>query len=116
MEEAIAGLFVNGTIDRHLKKVRRIYKERRDTVVDFLRSELSRYVTFREPEGGMSIWTTFVRTAPEPVSKIAAQKGLLLCDGKKHNVDGENYNSILLGFASLNTSELHAALEILKHA
>jgi len=116
MEHAVAELYRNGILSRHLKKVRRIYRERRDYMAAFLRSELPKEITFRNPEGGMSIWTTFNRASTEAVSAIAAEKGLFLCDGRKHRLGGQDFNGVSLGFASMNTPELQDSLNILQYA
>jgi hypothetical protein len=56
LECAIAELFEDGLIQRHVRKMRRIYRARLDTLAAALRTELGRFLTFREPSGGTAIW------------------------------------------------------------
>jgi GntR family transcriptional regulator/MocR family aminotransferase len=114
IEEAIAALYANGTISRHIKKVRKIYGERRDFFCDLLEKELGDHITFKKPQGGMSVWTTFNELNLKDVSAHAIKKGLLISDGSLFNLKGKNYNSTRMGFASLNLKELEEATGILK--
>lgn len=54
---------------------------------------------------------------PVKVAKRAAELGLVISDGTDYYYD-KNYknNAIRLGFASLNTTELQEAVDILKRA
>ncbi len=113
METAIAGLYRNGTITRHIKKAVKLYRARRDNLCDLLRTRLSDRVSFEVPDGGMAVWTKF-RTAPlESVAAEALQKGLRINDGRLYNAEGKNYNCTRLGFASLNFAEQEKAVSIL---
>src|SRR5581483_5779627 len=56
MECAIAELFEDGELLRHLRRVRRIYAARRDALVGFLHRHLRTAVEFGVPEGGMALW------------------------------------------------------------
>jgi GntR family transcriptional regulator/MocR family aminotransferase len=113
LEEAIALLYKNGTIRRHLKKIRRVYKERRDLACNFLERELEDIVSFRVPDGGMSLWLKFNGVDTQSIANAAAQNGLFICNGRKHNTSEKNFNSICMGFASMNINELEQALTIL---
>lgn len=73
-------------------------------------------ISFKVPDGGMSIWLQFKGIDTMTVAKAAAQSGLFICDGKKHNTSKKDFNSICLGFASMNSSELEQALSILNRS
>jgi GntR family transcriptional regulator/MocR family aminotransferase len=113
MESAIAQLYRNGTITRHIKKAVNIYRERRDTFCKLLTSEIGDKVSFKIPVGGMSVWAKFNDTDLTSVSERAAKKGLTISNGKIYNTSNVNYNSCRLGFASLNLKEQQKAIEIL---
>lgn len=72
--------------------------------------------SFTTPAGGMSIWVQFKDVDVKDVSRVAAQFGLSMCDGTKHNTGKKNFNSICLGFASLSDDELHQALALLNRS
>ena len=60
MEVAIAELYRNGTMVRHIRKVVSIYRERRDNFCGLLKSLAGNHVSFRVPDGGLSVWTRFI--------------------------------------------------------
>ncbi|MFZ6014388.1 MAG: PLP-dependent aminotransferase family protein, partial [Bacteroidota bacterium] len=114
MEIALAELYKNGTIGRHIKKVVKLYRERRDHFCALLADNLGDKVTFRVPDGGMSVWTKFNTRELKKISGQAALKGLVMSDGLLYNTHTTNYNSARLGFASLNLKEQKTVIEILK--
>jgi GntR family transcriptional regulator / MocR family aminotransferase len=114
IENAIAELYKDGTIARHIKKSVRLYKERRDHFCDLLRHELGDHISFKIPEGGMSVWTHFLKNNLPAVVEKARKKGLIMSDGTDYDTGKIKYNSTGLGFASLNTGEQEKAIAVLK--
>jgi GntR family transcriptional regulator/MocR family aminotransferase len=114
IEYAVAELYKDGTIARHVKRSVKLYKERRDHFCDLLKHELEKYISFRIPDGGMSVWTTFLKNSLPVVSEKALKKGLIMRDGTDYDTKKIKYNSVGLGFASLNFKEQEKAVEILK--
>jgi GntR family transcriptional regulator/MocR family aminotransferase len=112
VEIALAELYRNGTIARHIRKVVKIYHERRDHFCALMKDQLGEAVSFKIPDGGMSVWTTFMNTDVKQVSAKAAKKGLIMSDGRIYNLHN-NYNSTRLGFASMNFKEQEKVMEIL---
>ncbi len=55
-ESAVAELIEDGELQRHARRMRRIYQARRDVFVAALRRRLGEALTFRVPPGGMSLW------------------------------------------------------------
>jgi GntR family transcriptional regulator/MocR family aminotransferase len=99
IENAIAELYKDGTIDRHIKKSVKLYKERRDHFCGLLASELGGLISFQVPEGGMSVWTRFIDHSLPVVTRAAYQRGLVLEDGTDYDTNRMKYNSTVLGFA-----------------
>jgi GntR family transcriptional regulator/MocR family aminotransferase len=114
IENAIAALYKEGTIARHIKRCVKLYRERRDYFCELLRQELGRQVSFSVPEGGMSVWTNFGKNPLPTVVEKAGKKGLILSDGTDYDTGRIKYNSVGLGFASLNFREQEKAVKILK--
>jgi GntR family transcriptional regulator/MocR family aminotransferase len=114
LENAIAGLYKDGTMVRHIKKSVKLYKERRDHFCELLREELGHHVSFNIPDGGMSVWTKFLHADLGELSKKVYQKGLIIKDGKSYDTRTVQYNSVRLGFASLDLKEQEKAIGILK--
>ena len=57
-ESAVAELIEDGELQRHARRMRRIYQARRDAFVAALRRRLGEALTFRVPPGGMSLWAS----------------------------------------------------------
>jgi GntR family transcriptional regulator/MocR family aminotransferase len=113
MEAAIAELYKNGTIGRHIKKVVKMYHERRDHFCELLTNKLGDHVSFKIPDGGMSVWVKFIGTDLKLIAERAATNGLTMSNGCVYNSDNINYNATRLGFASLNFKEQDKAIDIL---
>ena len=115
MEEAMAILFKNGDMQKHLKKAVKIYQERRDSFCSMLESELGNITRFTTPAGGMSVWVQFDKKyTVSVVAKKLAGKGLFMGDGSFYNSGKVNYNAVRMGFASLNKKELEEVGSILR--
>ncbi|MBL0740343.1 PLP-dependent aminotransferase family protein [Chryseolinea lacunae] len=113
MEVAIAELYRNGVMGRHIKKVVKIYHERRDHFCQLMKDSLGEKVTFKIPDGGMSIWTTFNSGKLTQIAEKAAKKGLVFADGTLYNTHKTDYNASRMGFASLQLKEQEKAIAIL---
>ncbi|HMR83581.1 MAG TPA: PLP-dependent aminotransferase family protein [Niabella sp.] len=115
LDNAMAELLNDGTIQRYLRKTLSVYEERRDLFCRLLKNELNAAVDFSVPEGGMTVWTKFAKNINlETLAKRACSKGLYISDGKIHQYAGYNENAIRLGFASSTIEELSESVDILK--
>ncbi|PST81688.1 PLP-dependent aminotransferase family protein [Pedobacter yulinensis] len=117
MEEALAVLIENGTMARHLKKVNKIYRERRDLLCRLLEEQLGHVIRFSKPDGGMAVWTRFEPAFPlAAISDAVARKGLFMHKGTLFDSPGQSYHAIRFGFASLNEQELREAVSLIRQA
>src|ERR1044072_2617502 len=94
MENAIAELYKDGTIARHIKKSVKLYKERRDHFCDCLQNELSDQIVFKVPDGGMSVWTTFLKHDLKVISGKALDRGLIMKDGSAYDTGRQRFNAV----------------------
>jgi 2-aminoadipate transaminase len=72
-----------GLLEKHLKRVRKIYKERRDAMVSALERHLAPSLKWTTPEGGLALWAT----APpgvdsERLLRAAVARGVAFSCGK----------------------------------
>ncbi|PWV48904.1 PLP-dependent aminotransferase family protein [Chitinophaga sp. S165] len=115
LDNAMAELLNDGTVQRYLRKALAVYHERRDLFCGLLTSELKDAVSFEVPEGGMTVWTNFAKSINlEKLAVKALRKGLYLSDGKVHQYPNYKVNAVRLGFASSSIEELSKSIEILK--
>ncbi|WP_316748630.1 PLP-dependent aminotransferase family protein [Pedobacter gandavensis] len=115
LDNAMADLLNDGTVQRYLRKTLSVYEERRDFFCNLLQTELKDIIKFSVPEGGMSVWAEFDPSINlEELSKRAFKEGLYLSDGKGHQYPEYQSNGIRLGFASSPLEDLTRSVEIIK--
>jgi len=114
LEYALAQFIREGELQRHLKKVVKVFERRRDSFCQLLEEYLSDYIDFSKPEGGMSIWAKFkFPIDDQALVESCLKKGLYL------NVAHEflpKFQGLRLGFASLNLAEQQEIVQILAGA
>jgi GntR family transcriptional regulator/MocR family aminotransferase len=107
LEYAIAELLEEGTIQRHIRRVRREYRERRDTLVGALRDQLGDQITFDVPAGGIALWVKARKGLDvDAWARAARDKGAVIVTAAAYTLDGRPQPFVRLGFASLNGKEL----------
>jgi GntR family transcriptional regulator/MocR family aminotransferase len=116
MELALADMFEDGSIKRHIKKALHEYRLRRDFVCTTLSQLLSDIIDFKVPDGGLAIWAKFHPSVPLPplTEKLKAQ-GIILSNGLIHNTTPLTLNSTRMGFGWMTEKEAEKAIGILAH-
>jgi GntR family transcriptional regulator/MocR family aminotransferase len=115
LELTFAEFIKNGDLDRHIKKMLKVYKVRRDLICKLLKEELSDYFQFEIPKGGMAIWLKLDPTISwKVISKIALENDLIIGDWKRYDPAKTKHNAIRLGFATYNEEEIYELIEKLK--
>lgn len=114
LERAIAMLFEEGEIRRHMKKALKAYHLRRDLFCRLLKEQLGDLVSFQLPEGGLAVWVTFDNRIDLPrLREVAIEKGLMISKSVFSDAEGNKLNAIRMGFASLNEKEIEEAIGLL---
>lgn len=112
LENTVAELLQTGVIERHLRKSLKEYRKRRDVFAELLQNELSDYVQFQLPDGGMAIWTLFDKSLDiERFAERCLKQELFFSNGKHLH---PTLNGTRLGFASSNEEELVRCVEVMK--
>lgn len=114
MELALAEMFEEGHIKRHMKKALQIYHRRRDFLCSYLNEKLSDVIDFKTPDGGLAIWAKFHKSVPlPPLSEKLKTQGLILSNGLINNTSSVLLNSNRMGFGWMNEEEARNAVDIL---
>ncbi len=112
LEAAVAVLFRDGEMRRHLKKAQKIYHRRRDLFCEMLKTELGDVLEFSKPTGGLAVWARFDPAFPlADIARKSRENGLWISDGLLY---GPGLNATRLGFASVNEQEIEQGMGILK--
>jgi 2-aminoadipate transaminase len=90
-----------GFLDHHVKEIRAIYRERRDTMLAALARDFPAGITWTKPQGGLFLWLTF----PEwmnaaDVLKAAIEQKVAFVPGESFFADGTGQNTARLNFSN----------------
>jgi len=117
LEYAIAELLEDGAIQRHVRRMRREYRARRDVLVAALRDELADDLTFTVPAGGIALWARARRALDvDAWARAARARGAIIVTRSAYTLDGRAEPCVRLGFASLNAKELQEGVRRLAAA
>lgn len=90
-----------GVLERQIPRLRVHYRQKRDVMVDALRTALGRDITWLEPLGGFFIWASL----PDGVDadrllQRAVQHGVIFVAGAAFYVDGTGQQTLRLSFSA----------------
>lgn len=117
LEHAFARFIQAGSLDKHIRKVLKLYKERRDHFCALLKEELPTQVSFEIPRGGMAIWLKLNGGLKwKDVATEGLKHGILIENWAKYDRALANHNSIRVGFASMTELEAKELIKRLKES
>lgn len=112
LENAVADLLEEGEIQRHIRRAKRIYAERRERLAGLLEARFASVLSFRLPSGGTAIWTRVASdVAVDAWAASAEELGLVIQPARQFAFDGKTRAFLRIGFAQ---HEEHEALEALR--
>ena len=107
MECAIAELFEDGELLRHVRRVRKIYEQRRDALADALTRHLGGAVQFAVPDGGMGLWLRFDDAIDIDAWTTAGEgEGVIFNDARRYDFLDRAQPFMRLGFCNHNEAEI----------
>lgn len=113
LQEAMAAWMEEGGLERHLRRMRKVYGERREMMCEILGRAGMR---FEKPNGGMSLWVELGVDSDEVVRQAAAL-GLPLRPGSAYSLSSDRVvQNLRLGFASSTEEEMREGLALLVQA
>lgn len=116
-ELAVAALMKSGEIKRHIRRTLKTYNERRDILIALLQNELSDFVSFSPPSGGLAIWLHLNDGIDlHKVVQNALLERVTVLPASMFSATPLNINAIRLGFGSLNVAELTTGIHRFKRA
>jgi GntR family transcriptional regulator / MocR family aminotransferase len=117
LEYAVGELLEEGEIQRHIRRVRREYRTRRDTLVHALQKQLGDRLTFGVPAGGIALWVKAEEGLDvDDWAARAAHQGAIMVPATTYSFDANPRPYMRLGFASLDVGELEEGVRRLAAA
>jgi GntR family transcriptional regulator/MocR family aminotransferase len=112
VECAVAELLEDGEVQRHARRMRRLYQARRDVLVSALRQRLGSVLRFEVPAGGISLWAKVERAVDvDAWAERALARGVAFFPARHFAFDGRSRPAARLGFAALEEKELTEAVK-----
>lgn len=117
MEATVAELLEEGELQRHVRKMRGVYRARRDFLVRRLEAKLADALEWSVPTGGIAVWAT-VRKSIDVQRWLprALARGVSVHSGARYTFEGEEPGALRLVFARFNEAELGRGVELLAAA
>lgn len=115
LERTFSKFIKDGDLDRHINKMLKVYKERRDVCCALLKEELGDYFTFQIPKGGMAVWLCLNKKYDwEEITKISFDHKLVIGNWKRYDAINAKHNCIRFGFAAYTNEEMYELVKKLK--
>jgi GntR family transcriptional regulator/MocR family aminotransferase len=112
VEQAVAELLEDGEVTRHVRRIQRLYRRRRDALVTALQRRLGDALSFAVPAGGMCIWARAAAGVDVMAWRRRAEKaGVIFKTGESFTFDAGPWPYLRLGFARLDEAELDRAVK-----
>ena len=110
-EAAVATLFEDGELQRHVARVRRVYADRREILASSLKRTFGDGVEFTAAPGGMALWVRLrMAVDVEAWARRSVEHGVSWYTGRRYAFDGRPRPFARLSFAWLDERELPEAV------
>ncbi len=111
-QRALANFIDDGDFYRHVRRVRRVYGDRRSLLLELLQAKLARWLSFSDHQAGMQICT---RLAPGlddgEVARRARESGMILPQLSSYYGARPAAQGLLLGFCPYREDEIRAGVD-----
>ena len=110
-QQALAEFIQSGEFYRHLRRMRRIYGERRKFLLERLTQDFSEYGSFVDHNAGMQIvFHLQSNLIDTEISRRAIQRGVTTDPLSSYCSNSANYNGLVMGYCGFKEAELAVAL------
>ncbi len=110
VERAVAELIENGELDRHVRRLRRIYHERRDALAEAIIRHLP-MLHFTPPNGGLAIWARTPGIDADAWVERSLRENVSFQVASHFACGRVPINAVRLGFAVCNPMQLAEAVQ-----
>lgn len=114
LQGALAEFIASGAYDRHLARLRRVLRSRRDALVEALADAMPEGTTWTEPEGGYQVWVELpIDVDTRDLLADAARAGVQFAPGSQFWPDGGPSRGLRLTLAQADERQIRAGVEAL---
>ncbi|EBA15330.1 transcriptional regulator, GntR family protein [Roseobacter sp. SK209-2-6] len=114
-QQPLAEFITSGEFYRHLRRVRRIYGERRKYLLSRLAEDFADFGVVRDTQAGMQLVFHLKEAFDDrSLTRLATDRGLRLQALSEHAEEAPGCNGLILGFCAFSEEEMEPALAVLK--
>ncbi len=113
---ALMQFIENGDLERHIRRMKKEYKNRRDCLLELLHTRFGEHVRIHGAAAGMHVVAEFEGAAftGERIRRLL-QSGVYVAPVENHSLTkGNHAHQIILGYAGLTTDAMARGLDLLK--
>ena len=113
---ALMRFIENGDLERHIRRMKKEYKNRRNSLIELLHTSFAERVRIHGASAGMHVVAEFegVAFTEERISRLF-QSGIYIVPVENHSLNkGSHTNQIILGYAGLTREAMSHGLALLK--
>lgn len=115
-QAAIADFITEGHFERHLRRLRKAYGERRSALVAALEQQLAGVVSYSGEPAGLHIMLSLPpQTDEQKLIYQAHQAGVRVYPGATYHLSPQPNPTILLGFSGLTATDITTGIQRLAH-
>ena len=101
-----------GVIERQVATIRKVYRARRDAMVEALRSTFGERLQYTIPQGGMFLWATLCAgTDTEALLPVASAEKVVFVPGVSFFPNREVHNAMRLNFSNSSEESIRTGIE-----
>jgi DNA-binding transcriptional MocR family regulator len=106
-QAAMAELLASGAFERHVRRLRNHYADRRAALLESLAAELPADAHWFRPRGGLQVFVTLPGSVSGPrLREAALARGIAWSSGESFHLDGRGADQLALSFANLEPAAL----------
>lgn len=110
VERALAELMEDGEVQRHARRMRRLYGQRREAFLELLDRHLSGVLRVESHDGGMALWAHAPGVDVDRWAADAEANGVWFATARRFTFDGRPRPYLRLGFAAADERTLARAV------
>lgn len=113
-QEIVTQYIASGKLPAHIDNIRAVYKEKRDAMLDKLKS-FPENITYTVPDGGLFIWMELPEgTDAMPIFEKGVEEKVAFVPGTHFFADGSSKNTMRLNFSMASLEQIDKGMDILK--
>jgi GntR family transcriptional regulator/MocR family aminotransferase len=113
-QRALSDFIDSGDFYRHIRRVRRIYADRRKLLLELLQQKLSQHVSFQDHQAGMQVCALLAPGLDDQaIAELALARGVQVSPLSSHYGGGDVQQGLLLGFCCFDESEISTNIDVL---